>query len=137
MGCRSDYLDPTAREVELQRAARLLVFVHEQTGQTPPEWAVAEAANIYARDERGVTELCAFLRAMPQTKRDKLVYNGRNATARELADWWDAHQAADAAREAKEKAERRQAQARTRGLAKLKVAGLTAAEMAALGIKAA
>ncbi len=136
MGCRSDYLEPNAREVELRRAARLLVFVHEKTGTTPPEWAVKEAANVYASDERSVTELCAVLRAMPAAKRDKLVYNGRDAQARDLADWWDAHQAADAAREAAERAQASRARAETRARAKLKAAGLSASEMAALGIKA-
>ena len=62
--CNSDYLAPSRREQELQRAARLLVYDCKALGKKPEKWTVAEAGNIYAKDERSVTELCAELKKM-------------------------------------------------------------------------
>lgn len=129
MPCNSDYLNPNQREREMQRAAKLLVYVHQQTGKTPPAFAVKEAANIYARDERSVVDLCRFLRAMNDDDRERLVYNAKDKLARELADWWEAHQAADAAREAGKSVEEQRKAAAKAGLAKL-----TDEEKKALGI---
>ena len=99
MPCRSDYLEPSQRERELQRAAKLFVYACKKTGTTPPKWAVKEAKNIYADDERSVTRLCNKLKAMSAKRRDALVYNARSKTARDLADWWEEHLEADAERE--------------------------------------
>lgn len=129
MPCNSDYLNPNKREREMQRAAKLLVYVHQQTGKTPPPFAVKEAANIYASDERNVVDLCGFLRAMSDEDRERLVYNAKDKTARDLADWWEVHQAADAAREAGKAVEEQRKAAAEAGLAKL-----TAVEKKALGL---
>ena len=119
MPCRTDYLEPNQREVELQRAARLLVYLWEQTGKNLEAWAVSESTNVYARDERSVTELCAALRAMDSKQRDTIIYNAHDKDARDLATWWEEHQAADAAREEQEAAEREQQTLREQALDKL------------------
>lgn len=129
MPCNSDYLRPTQREREMQRAAKLLVYVHQQTGKAPPDFAVKEADNSYASDERNVVDLCGFLRAMNDEDRERLVYNAKDKTARDLADWWEEHQAADAAREAGKSIEEQRKAAANSGLAKL-----TAEEKKALGL---
>jgi hypothetical protein len=119
MGCNSEYLQASNREQELQRAAQLLVYVHEQSALEPPEWAKKEAKNIYASDDRSVTELCAFLQGMEPVAREQLVYNAKCKTARDLADWWETHQAADRKREERERKEAEQAQLRASAIGKL------------------
>lgn len=99
MPCNADYLEPTNREKQLQHAANLLVYLYKKLGITPLDWVAAEANNIYASDERSVVQLCATLKALEPSVRDWVVYNARNKTARQLADWWEEHQAADAERE--------------------------------------
>jgi hypothetical protein len=61
-----------------------------------PEEAVekADAANYYGGADYTV-ELCAMLTAMSPEDANRLVYDGRNAMARKLADWWEEHQKAD------------------------------------------
>jgi hypothetical protein len=102
MPCNSDHLAPNDRERELQRAARLLVYVQRQTGRIPDDWLIQLADDIYAKNDRAVTELCATLRAMNPQVREVLVYDSHYPTARDLADWWDEHQAVDAARQQRE-----------------------------------
>ena len=119
MPCSSDYLEPSHREKELQRAAKLLVYLRKKLGQKPEAWAVKEADNCYASDERSVTELCAALKAMEPKQRDAIVYNARDKNARDLADWWEEHQAADAAREKEETAERDRKKTKEQALTKL------------------
>lgn len=99
MPCSSDYLDPTGRERELQRAAKLLVFVYEQLDIKPPDYAVEDAKNPYCHRDTSVIALCQILHAMREDQIDAIVYNGRVKESRDLADWWDAHQEADRKRE--------------------------------------
>lgn len=103
MPCRSDYLEPTRREEELQRAARLYMFLLEQTGEKVPAKLSKTAFDIYASTDY-VPQLCAAIRALDPTQLNAIVYDGRNKQSRELADWWDEHQEADRKREQHEKA---------------------------------
>lgn len=107
MPCNSDYLAPNAREQELQRAAKLLVWVKTKLGKAVPDYAKKAAADIYgAGGDRALKELCSTLKQMNKNKREELIYgNARDAVARDLADWWEQHQAADAAREQHEQEE--------------------------------
>lgn len=129
MPCNSDYMNPNERERELQRSAKLLVYVFRTIETTPPEWLLEEANNIYAKDDRSVTMLCATLKAMDPQERETLL-GGRKRTARDLANWWEEHLEADTAREEREAAEAERARSRRSGLNKL-----TAAERDALGIE--
>lgn len=119
MPCRTYENDPTSRQREIQRAAKLLIYVNEKTGATSPGWLLAQASNAYANDERCVTELCATLKAMQPKRRETLVYNAHDANARDLAGWWEDHQAADAERERQEAAAKRKDRLRKQALAKL------------------
>lgn len=129
MPCNSDYLEPTRREAELQRTAKLLVYVAEWLGQAPADWIVSEASNVYARDERLVPMLCAEIQELTLNQLDAIMYNGRKAKARDLADWWEKHQEADRQRESKEARDRERDALRQSALAKL-----TPAEREALQI---
>lgn len=106
MPCDSSYLGRSEREEQLQRAAKLLVFVRQATGVEPEPWALKQAGEYYAKDERAVTELCAALKGMDPDQRERIVYDAHNRDARDLADWWEDHQQADAEREEKEKEEK-------------------------------
>jgi len=129
MPCNSDYLAPNGREYELQHAAQLLEYALETLGRPVEAWVRAQAQNIYAKDDRAVIQLCDLLRALPTAQRDKLVYNARNQMARGLADWWEAHQAADEAREQREAEDDERKLVREIALSKL-----TYAEKRALGL---
>lgn len=130
MGCNSDYLDPTASEEESQRAAMLLKYVFESKGMPVPSEVEKAANDSYGdvgRLNTFVVKLCALLTNMSAAEQDAIIYNGRNPKARQLADWWDEHQAADRQRLAQEAEDKRRAKLRASALAKL-----TPDELAAL-----
>lgn len=104
MPCNSDYLAPNVREQELQRAAKLLVWVKTKLHKVVPDYAKKAAADIYGNGgDRALKELCSTLKQMNKNKCEGLIYgNARDPIARDLADWWETHQAADAAREQRE-----------------------------------
>lgn len=129
MPCNSDYLEPTAREQELRRAARLLIFALDAQGREAPDWARSEAENLYAKDERSVTSLCALIKSMGEPERDRIVYDAKSKASRDLADWWEEHQEADRRREEREAAEARREADRRSALGKI-----TEEERAALGV---
>jgi hypothetical protein len=104
MPCSSGYLDPTNTQRELQRAAKLLLYVYDAFGATAPQWIVAASVDLYCDDDRVVPALCDQLKRMTSADMDRIVYNARDRQARDLADWWEEHQAADLEREAIEKA---------------------------------
>lgn len=128
MGCNSDYLNQTNREAELQLAASLYAYVLGQLKQAVPE-DVKEAARDYYCKADFVAPLCEVLRSLPEGKRDAIVYKTKDATARKLATWWEAHLEADRERTASERAAKRAKSLRASGLAKL-----TLAEKRALGL---
>lgn len=96
MPCNSDYLDPTTRERELQRAAKLLVFVLECLHEKPSAAIVEASKDQYCKVDY-VAALCGWIRTLTKEQRDAIVYDGRNKTSRDLADWWEEHQEADCA----------------------------------------
>lgn len=102
MPCNSDYLDPNAREVELKRAAGLLVFILERTGQSVTRELRETANDSYAKRDY-VATLCSVLKRLNSKEFDDVVYNARDKQSRDLADWYEEHEAADRAREHQEK----------------------------------
>jgi hypothetical protein len=130
MPCNSDYLEPSNREREHQRAAKLLAYIHERMAIDCPAWITKEAANHYANDERLIPLLCTTMTNMGDVMRDNFTYkSARLPMARDLADWWETHQAADKARVEREQKLEAQATLRSQALAKL-----TPAERRALGL---
>lgn len=102
MPCRSDYMEPNNRERELKRAAGLLAYTYTQIGKPVPDWVAYEARNEYASRGESITDLCATLRTLTPDQTAAIVYNAHNATARDLANWWEEHQEEDRKREAAE-----------------------------------
>lgn len=63
--------------------------------------------------------LCSTIKKMSKNQLDKIVYNGYNKMARDLADWWDEHQEMDKAREKEEQKKKREREVRKSALSKL------------------
>ena len=132
MGCRSDYLAPDAEEENSKRVCALLIYVLTALNRAVEIEPVLRhgASNIYGDTRylnRGVIRLCGLCKNMTQQEQSLIIYDGRNAQARDLADWWEEHQKADNVRIAKEAQEKAQAL-----LAKQAKAKLTPAEFKAL-----
>lgn len=129
MGCRSDYLAPTNKEKAMRDAAIYQCRVLERLGRPVPAWLKKEAKNIYASDERNVVGLCTILSALSKKDRDRLLYSdAKDAQMRDVAAWWEEHEAADKKRLAEERKATKQEKLREQALAKL-----TPAERKALG----
>ncbi len=118
MPCNSDYLNQNEREAELQRAAKLLAFVYRATFRKVPKEVEAMAEKYYA-DVDYIPDLCAEIKAMNDITYEKVVYTGRSKLSRDLADWWETHQQADAKREELELQEKEKEWLKEQGLAKL------------------
>jgi len=101
MPCRSDYQDPTPREEYCQRTAQLYKFVLEQLERPVPVYVQDTAEHQYASMDY-TTALCHELTIMTPGERNSIVYNGHNATSRQLANWWEAHEKLDQKRKAQE-----------------------------------
>ena len=102
MPCNSDYLEPTRREEELRRAARLYMYILQETNKPIPHALKKAAQDIYCQDDY-IPDLCKVLTELDSEALDKIVYNPKNRTSRDLADWWEDHQEADRLRIEKEK----------------------------------
>lgn len=104
MPCNSDYLNPTTKEAELQRVAKLIVHVCKRLGQVPSPSMVADAENQYCTNDH-VWVLCAKLNGIDEVTRELIIYDPYDRTSRDLANWWEDHQAADIEREQAEAAQ--------------------------------
>ena len=112
MPCQSDYLNASQFETESRMAAGLIVYLEGALGHKPPAWVVQCAKNYYGAadrqdgkpgqggDKRLVPHLCALVKTLTPEQRERFVYNGHNPTARGLASFVEAHEAADARRAA-------------------------------------
>lgn len=122
MPCNSDYLTPTQREVNTRKVSNLLVYVMINLGEPVPEAIAKSADDTYGYGytlEEGVPKLCGLLKAMTAAEQEKIIYNPRDKRSRELATWWEEHQAADKAREFKEQQDQSLQAAKARALQKL------------------
>ena len=126
MPCRSDYMDPTHIETELQRTAQLLRFVYVKLELPVSDKLNKAAGDTWCKDDF-VPELCKTIRGLNEEQLNDIVYNARDKISRSLADWWEEHEAADRAREAKERKE-----AEEKALAERAMQKISKEELAAL-----
>lgn len=129
MPCNSDYLNPTHRERELRRAAKLMVYTTDKLGQVVPQWLQDVADDIYAKTDV-VPELCEQLKGLTPEELEGVVYDAHAPEARDLADWWEEHLAADSKRERSEAHAIEQKTLRAKAIQKL-----SPEEQESLGIK--
>lgn len=102
MPCNTDYMEPNVRERQRRLAAQLLIYVYGRLGLTISTRIKIAADDIYGgpANDDFVTELCSILKIMSTAQIDEVVYDARDKTARQLADWWEEHQEEDRKREA-------------------------------------
>ena len=133
MPCQSDYLAAIGQELESKRVCDLLIYLCEGLGKILPAWVWAASRDYYgnvARLDEATKMLCELCRSLTTEDQAAWMYDGRIPKARELAAWWDRHQAWDR-RRAQEGAEcRKRIVLRERALRKL-----TTEEMEALELK--
>lgn len=99
MPCDSSHLEPDKYEVESKKIASLIIYVNEmRPGSSTPGW-ITQAAYAYygnsARIHKLTDLLCGLCKSMSEEEKDRIIYDGRSPKARQLADWWEAHQKAD------------------------------------------
>jgi hypothetical protein len=121
-------------EAQSRLACECLDYALSALGKPVPAWITAAAGNYYGNPAKlndATVMLCTLCRGMTEAQMTATIYNGRIPHARKLADWWEAHQKADAAREARELEAKTREAHRQSALSKL-----TDEERRALGIAA-
>lgn len=126
MPCRSEYLEPTQQEIESRRVAQLMLFVQRKINEVLKEpkkihFSFGQdelrniASNIYGDPSavHGLTaDLCDVIAELKKSDYElfeRVLYDGRDASSRKLADWWESHKAFDERRIAREKREAEEA----------------------------
>lgn len=130
MPCDCLYMGPTHLEKKLQQTAKLIVYVESFFKGITPKWIIDESKNQYAGRKDLVPYLCNLIEGLDKRNLDRIVYNAREKTSRDLADWWDEHKRAD-----RERIKREQAEARKKQLKKSALSKLSVEEKRALGIR--
>lgn len=105
MPCNSEYMNPNAQEAESKKVAGLIVYANQKLGETPDPSIVSIADNYYgapAQCDYLTSILCTICRKLMDDERERVIYDAHDPKARELADWWERHQAHDQEREAAE-----------------------------------
>jgi len=105
MPCDSEYLAPNGAEQDSVEAATHIRYIEELLGNPVEAWIIEASEHCYgnrARLNELVVTLCTLCRKMSDREEQDIIYDGRSPQARKLADWWEKHQAADAAREREE-----------------------------------
>ena len=133
MPCQSDYMEPTEREQESRRVAEFLCYLADMEVVFITSEVRKAAKSIYGNDDdldRNTSLLCTCIRGMDEGELDRVVYNGRDKTARRLADWWEDHQERDRKRQENIEAVKKIQRLHASALAKL-----TREEAEAVGLK--
>jgi len=133
MPCQSDHMEHNPREIESSLVAELLVYTKGKLRQKVSE-DIKDAAGSYYGNvkhlDEWTAELCSLCSGFSKEQEEKIIYNGRNAKSRSLADWWDRHKSYDKKRKSKEKQDKKNEKLRESALSKL-----TAEEREALNLK--
>jgi hypothetical protein len=109
MGCNSDYMKPTKQEEFHKQTAKLLIHAKKILGVEVTAEDKKNETSSYG-DPSVVPALCKLLGDLTKNKRDKVLYSdAKDKVRRQLADWWEEHEAADNTRRAKEKASQKRA----------------------------
>jgi hypothetical protein len=103
MPCNCDYLEPTEKEAKLRRTSQLLEYSLIELGKNVPDYVSRAATSLYCNEERVVADLCGLIEGLSSSGMKKVVYNPYKKESRDLANWWEEHQAADKERIRREK----------------------------------
>ena len=97
MGCRSDYLEPTKKEIESQQVAKHIEFVKLQLKLKVPDEISKAAYAVYGNQNKldeWTKMLCDDLTVLKNEKPkvfEKIVYNAHDGRSRDLASWFEKH----------------------------------------------
>lgn len=113
MPCRSEYMEPTARETESRNVARLMLYVQRKRGKKI-HYSFGEdelksiSQNIYGDPgavDQLTADLCDTLRELEKNENEaynQIMFEDRTRDSLLLYDWWAKHQEADRRRIAAE-----------------------------------
>jgi hypothetical protein len=109
MPCDSSHMQARPDEIESRRVAQLLSYILECLG-LPEDSRVEKASDEYYGDTEMLDEwtarLCEICGDLSEDQEEEYLYDGRKKMARQLADWWEAHQEQDARRRKNEEAKK-------------------------------
>lgn len=111
-------MEPSQKEKQLQKTAKLLKFVREKLGLKVSKELNYAADTCYCHKDY-VAELCETLRELSMVQIELIVYNAKDKTSRELATWWEEHQKADKEQEKDEAEAKELSEVRAKALKKL------------------
>ena len=133
MPCNSDHMEPTGRELYSQETAGCLIYVLNSLHREAPAY-LSKIVNFGYSDISKINdmtqELCALIQGMSVDEAEAIIWNGRNSSARALANWWQRHEINDKIRIAAEEAERSRILLREKAMSKL-----TEEELEAIGLE--
>ena len=132
MPCNSDYMNPTQDEQNKVQTSKLICYVDKKLGIKTRKEVKEASKDCYGKGVELniiVPELCAKLKGLTKQQKEEIVYNAKDKTSRELADWLEEHQKADRTRLKFEKEQKEKQKTREGALKKL-----TLAERKSLGI---
>lgn len=122
----------TKNQAETMKVCQLLLYVQGKIeGMMLPMWIRWNATTDNPDTSRlyhAINTLGRICKDMTQHEQARIIYNGRDAEAKRLADWWDTLQGLDRKQRIEEKRKSQIAKTRKRAVAKL-----TRAERNALG----
>lgn len=137
MPCRSDHMEPNAREAESKLVADLINWLMNRLkrhDEIPKDVFKATQSMYGNQSETDVftAMLCKLIRGLTPEEENKWIYNGRDPWARKLADWWERHQEVDRKRVEQVERDRALAKAMETGHKKIVAANLTPEEYEAM-----
>jgi hypothetical protein len=95
-------MEPTVRERQRRRAAKLLIYVKSRLEMHVDPWLKAAARDIYGGGgEHAMRELCEIMTDLPASERDRLLNRPDDLMCLRLRKWWDEHKIQDALRKKK------------------------------------
>jgi hypothetical protein len=130
MACNGEYLVANEVERESKRVANLIIYVavaaqldakyffHKEMDMNQVRKSTGYYGNAAAIDPL-VRILCDIVGGFDEEQMTRIVYDGRLGHARDLAAWWQRHQAADVMRVREEEAAKKKAKVREAALSKL------------------
>jgi hypothetical protein len=116
---RCEEFEPSERQREIARAAKLAVWVCEMTGKECDPDVINAANHRYPEECDTVAYLCGLIKKLTKKQFKEIVYNAKPKESRRLADWWEDHQEKDKRREIEEDKERRRLAVINKALNKL------------------
>lgn len=119
MPCRCEEYEPSERQKEIRRAAKLAMWVCEMIGKECDSEVINAANHRYPEEYDTVAYLCELIKNLTKKQFKEIVYNAKSKESRRLADWWENHKEKDKQREKAEKKEKQDRIAISKALKKL------------------